>query len=42
MLRVGDNEAAKALRSQFFVTNEENLPARLNVPPLPPHVTHPT
>lgn len=37
MLRVGDNEAAKALRSQFFVTNEENLPARLNAPP---HVTH--
>lgn len=32
-LRVGDNEAAKALHSQFFVTNEEDLPARLNVPP---------
>lgn len=35
-LRVEDNEAAKALRSQFFVTNEENLPACLNQPPSPP------
>lgn len=32
-LHVGDNEAAGASRSQFLVTNEENLLPRLNVPP---------